>query len=217
MAFDSPTITALASGQLVIRDYLTIFGWNEDDDPITFGYWTGPDDVSTPVVAATDGSTVTRDFIGGGTFLSVPPLVDTIGLEAGEYELGLSQIHDAVQDMVRGNRIRIAVVEMHRGLLSTSTWSLVSTPFPRLLGRVDEASINTPEMGGEGGTDVVVVADAVDLGLTSPALKSHATQQLRAGDSIRQYGDVEVDVWWGMVRGTSDTSPGPAAPQTGIT
>lgn len=201
--YDSATIAALQSGALVLRDFLTVFGWDEDGDPITLGFWTGEDDVTVNVVSATTGSVVSRNFIGGGTLLEVPAIVDAIGIEARSIDLGLSQIHLAVQDMVRAYNIRVAVVEVHRGVFSPATWSLVSTPFPRFLGRMDSASVATPAVGGEGGITLTAVPDVIDLTRTNPALKSDETQRLRSDDRFRRHSDAAaaVEVWWGQAKG----------------
>ncbi|MEO9227442.1 MAG: hypothetical protein ABI216_00620 [Devosia sp.] len=203
--YDSATIAALQAGQLVLRDFLTIHGKDSGGDPVDFCFWTGEDDVVTNVVDARDGSTDSRNFIGGGTLLDVPPIVDAIGMEARSIEFGLSQIHAEVQDMVRGNNIRVAVVELHRGVYDPTTWALVSTPFPRFLGRVDGVSIDTAAVGGEGGIRLTAVGDSIDLTRTNPALKSDETQRLRSDDRFRRYSDSagDVEVWWGQARGTA--------------
>lgn len=200
---DSNTISALASGQLVLRDFLTIHGWDSDGDETDFCFWTGEDNVTTNVVSAIDGSTDSRSFIGGGTLLEVPPIVDAIGLEARSVEFGLNQLHTSVASMVRANNIRVAVIELHRGIYSPATWALVSTPFPRFLGRVDGLSIETPAVGGEGRIVLTAIGDTIDLTRTVPALKSDETQRLRDGDRFRRYADTAgaVEVWWGQARG----------------
>jgi hypothetical protein len=202
MAYDSETIAALQSGQLVLRDFLYIRGKDSGGDPAPFGFWTGADDVSVNVVSAIDGSTESRDFIGGGTLLDVPAIVDTIGLEARSIDFGLSQIHASVQDMVRANNIRVAVVELHRGVYDPDTWALVSTPFPRFLGRVDGAHIENAAIGGQGGITLTAMSNAIDLSRTNPALKSDETQRLRSGDRFRRYADTagDIDVFWGLAR-----------------
>lgn len=205
MAYDSPTITTLQSGQLVLRDFLYVRGKDSDGDPAPFGFWTGTDDVTTNVISATDGSTESRDFIGGGTLLDVPAIVDTIGLEARSVDFGLSQIHSAVADMIRGNNIRVAVVELHRGVYDPDTWTLVSTPFPRFLGRVDGAHVETAAIGGQGGITLSAMSNAIDLTRTNPALKSDETQRLRSDDRFRRYADTagDIQVFWGLARSTN--------------
>jgi hypothetical protein len=205
MTYDASTITALQSGQLVLRDFLTVGGRDGSNVAVTFNFWTGEDDVATSVVSAITGATGSRNYVGGGALLEVPPIVDAIGLEARSIEIGLNQILSSVQDMVRAYNIRVATVELHRGLFDPATWSLVSTPFPRFLGRVDAAPVNTPEVGGTGSITLTAIPDVIDLTRTNPALKSDETQKLRSGDRFRRYSDAAGDweTWWGQAKGKS--------------
>lgn len=203
--YDSATIAALQSGALVLQDFLTLHGWDGDGDPAEFDFWTGPDNVTVNVVSAVDGSTDSRNYIGGGSLLEVPPIVDGIGLEARVHEFTLNHLHASVADMIRGNTIRLAVAELQRGLRSAATGALVSTPFPRLLGRVDGATIETGAAGSEGRLRLSVVSDAIDLSRTNPALKSDEQQKLRGGDRFRRYADAAAawEVWWGQAKGNA--------------
>lgn len=206
MSYDSETIAALAAGRLVLRDLLTIEGWDGDDDPATFGFWTGEDDISVNVVSGTTGSTVSRNYIGGGSLLTVPPIIDSIGLDIRPVDFGLSHLHDDVLDMLNANRIRGGHAELHRVLLDPATWEAVSEAFPRFVGRVDEASRRDAAVGGEGGIVISCSPDLIDLTRTNPALKSDATQQaLHGGDRFRRYDNIgQVQVDWGRHRGGAD-------------
>lgn len=205
MSYDAETIAQLETGQLVLRDFLTVFGKN-GGTPVEINFWAGEDNVAANVVSAQDGSTDARNYIGGGTLRDVPPIVDAIGLEARSIEFGLSQIQSDVQDMVRAYNVRVAKVEFQRGLYDPATWSLVSTPFPRFLGRVDGASVETPEVGGEGAIRLTAASSNIDLTKTSPALKSDETQRLRSDDRVRRYSDTaaQIEVFWGLAKGSAD-------------
>lgn len=203
--YDAETIAALESGQLVLRDFLYIRGKDSGGSAANFGFWTGVDDIILNVVSAIDGSTESRSYVGGGTLLDVPQIVDTIGLEARSIDFGLSQLHPTVQDMLRANNIRVAVVEMHRGVYDPATWQLVSTPFPRFLGRVDGARLETAAIGGQGGITLTAISNAIDLTRSNPALKSDETQRLRSDDRFRRYADSagDIAVFWGLTRGAA--------------
>lgn len=210
MPFDSPTITALSAAGLVIVDFITITGKNGAGDPVEFDYWTGPDNVTTNVVSAVDGTTDSRNYIGGGVLGNVPAVVDGIGLEARQHTFGLSALHASVLDMVNANNIRTARVELQRGYRNPDTWALVSTPFPAFLGRVDGLSVDTGASGEDGQAvdttlSLMAVTDAIDLTRMNPALKSDEQQRIRSGDRIRRYADAagQYDVWWGQARGAS--------------
>ncbi len=189
----------------MIRDYLTIVAKDDDGDPVPFGFWTGADDV-TVTVPNLDGNTESRNFVGGGTLLEVPPVVDAVGLEIRTVTFGLSQIHANVALMVRGHTIRVARVELHRGELGADNGELVDDPELLFAGRVDAAKIEDAAIGGEGRTDIMAVGDVVDLTRTSPMLKSDESQKLRSGDRFRRYADTAaaVDVFWGQARGKAE-------------
>ena len=201
--YDANTIAALQAGQLVLRDFLTIFGKDGGGDPAEYCFWTGEDDVTTNVVSAIDGSTDSRNFVGGGTLIEVPPIIDAIGLEARSITVTLNQIHASVRDMVHGGRIRTATAEIHRGIKSPATFALVSTPYPPFLGQVDKADVKTPAVGGEGAIELTLIGDTIDLTRTVPSLKSDETQRLRSGDRFRRYADTAgaVEVAWGTAKG----------------
>src|SRR5690606_2010516 len=139
MSYDAPTIAALEGGSLVIREFLVVTGKTLGGASKVFAYWTGEDNVAQNVTNLA-GSTVSRDFVGGGTLLEVPELVDVVGIEARGVTLGMDHISKALgspMDMVYGNNIRVARVELYRGLFDPSTWNLVSEPHRIFAGRVD--------------------------------------------------------------------------------
>ena len=203
--FDAETLAALEGGALVLRDFLTVFGKELDGDARTFAFWTGEDNVTTNVVPAGGGSPVSRAFVGGGTLLDVPPIVDAIGLEARAVDFGLDHISDAAGgplDMIYGHNVRVARVEMHRGVFDPATWMLVSEPYLMLEGRVDGAEVTDAAADDEGSLRLSVMNSAIDLTRTSPAMESDEQQRLRDGDRFRRWGDTagQVETWWGQAK-----------------
>lgn len=209
--YDPTTITALASGALILRDFLTVNGWTLGGEAAVFGYWTGEDNVAVNVVPAGAVTPVSRNFLGGATLLDVPAIVDAIGLEARSVTFGLDHISKAVgspMDMVFGHNVRVARVELHRGVFDPETWNLVADPHLLFAGRVDGASVDDAAAGGEGGLSLNAIGDAIDLTRTSPAMESDEQQRLRDGDRFRRWGDTagQIDRWWGTVRGSAETT-----------
>lgn len=205
MPYDVDTVTALASGALVIRDFLTVLGKTLGGSAATFCFWTGEDNVAVNVPSAEDGTLQSRNFVGGGTLLEVPPFADAVGLEVRSYTLGLDHISDAAgspMDMVFGHNIRVARVEMHRGSFDPNTGHLVADPILIFSGRVDGASVDNAAAGGEGGLSLEVVSAAVDLTKINPAMESDEQQRRRSGDRFRRYGDTaaQIETWWGQAR-----------------
>lgn len=206
MAYDSATITALGSGEIVVRDLLVVQGKTLAGAAATFAYWTGEDNVAVNVIPAGDTTAVSRNFLGGATLLAVPDIIDAIGLEARSVNFGLDHISSAAgspMDMVYGNNVRVAKVELHRALFDPSTWNLVSTPHLLFAGRVDGASVDDAAAGGEGGLSVEAISNAIDLTKTNPAMESDEQLKLRSGDRFRRHGDTagQVETWWGQAQG----------------
>lgn len=204
--YDVETIDALASGQIVVRDFFTVSGKTLGGAAAQFAYWTGEDNVAVNVVPAGGGSIVSRNFVGGGTLLEVPAVVDAIGIEARSITIGLDHISKAVgspMDMVYGNNVRVARVELHRGLFDPATWNLVSAPHLIFAGRIDQPSIDDAAAGGEGSLSLSVISSAIDLTKTNPAMESDE-QQKRRGDRFRRWGDsaATVETWWGQAKGS---------------
>lgn len=205
MTYDAETIAALASGGVVFRDLLTVQGKTLGGAAATFAYWTGEDDVAVNVVPAGAETPVSRNFVGGGTLIEVPPIVDAIGIEARSVAFGLDHISTAAGgplDMVFGNNVRVARVELHRALFDPATWNLVTTPHLLFAGRVDGASVDDAAAEGQGGLSLEVISSAIDLTRTNPAMESDEQQKLRSGDRFRRHGDTagQVETWWGMAK-----------------
>jgi hypothetical protein len=208
MSYDVDTIAALESGAIVLRDILTVKGKTLGGSAAEFVYWTGEDNVAVNVVPAGETTPMSRNAVGGGTLLDVPVIVDAIGLEARSISFGLDHISDAVgspMDMVYGNNVRVARVELHRALFDPETWNLVSTPHLLFAGRVDGAAVDDAAAGGEGGLSLEAISSAIDLTRTNPAMESDEQQRRRSGDRFRRYGDTagQVQTWWGQARDAS--------------
>lgn len=205
MSYDSDTLAALASGALVIRDVLTVKGKDLAGDPETFVYWTGEDNIAINLPPADGGSLESRNAVGGGTLLEVPPIVDAIGVEARGVSFGLdhiSTVSGSPMDMVFGNNIRVARVEFHRAYFGADTWELVANPILLFEGRVDGASVEDAPAGGTGGLTLDAMSGAIDLTKPNPAMESDEQQRLRSDDRYRRYGDTaaQVESWWGQAQ-----------------
>lgn len=205
MSYDVDTIAALESGQIVVRDILTVKGKTLGGSVAEFVYWTGEDNIAVNVVPAGETTPVSRNAVGGATLLGVPAIVDAIGLEARSVAFGLDHISSAAgspMDMVYGNNVRVARVELHRALFDPATWNLVSTPHILFAGRVDGAAVDDAAAGGEGGLSLEAISSAIDLTRTNPAMESDEQQRRRDGDRFRRFGDTagQVSTWWGQAK-----------------
>lgn len=191
----------------MLRDFLVVDGKTMGGAPQTFAYWTGEDNVATNVVPPGQSLPASRSFLGGGTLLSAPEIVDVIGLEAHTVTFGFDHTGTAdgsPMDMVYGHNVRIAPVAFYSGVFDPATWHQIDNPVLLFSGRVDGASVNDAEAGGEGGLTLDAVSAAIELTVTNPAVKSQAQQALRQGDEFRKWGDTagNLERWWGQVKGT---------------
>lgn len=186
-----------------IYDFLFIEGLDIEGDPDSWGIWTGSDNVTLNVISGTTGSAVSRSFVGGGTLLKVPQIVDSIGLETKPINFELSQVNSYVRDMVFGANIRRARVTLNRGTRTPETGAWAATPPVLWMGRVDVVDGKMGAAGGEGNIVLSCRPDTIDLHVSSPVMKSdESTQKLFGGDRFRRY-DVAgvVRRRWGMVKG----------------
>ncbi|KRA42089.1 hypothetical protein [Devosia sp. Root635] len=208
MPYDVDTVTALASGAIVVRDILTVAGKTLGGSPAEWAFWTGEDNVAVNLLPLGETTPVSRNVVGGGTLLNVPAIVDAIGIEARSVAFGLDHITDAAggpMDMVYGNNVRVARVEMHRALFDPATWNLVATPVLIFAGRVDGAAVDDAAAGGEGGLSLDAISSAIDLTRTNPAMESDEQQRRRDGDRFRKDSDTagQIERWWGQAKGNT--------------
>lgn len=203
---DVETSAALESGQLVMRYFWVAHGRTLAGVGKTLAYWTGEDNVAVNVVPVQGSAPVSWNFVGGGTLLAVPDIVDTIGLEARSSTYGFNHLDTTVgspMDMIFGNDFRVARVELYRGVFDPQTWQLVSNPYLMHAGRVDGPEVNDAAIDGEGALQIPVVDSAIDLTMTNTAMSSDEQQKLRSNDRFRRWSDTAADVpyWWGMEKG----------------
>lgn len=188
----------------VFEDFLFIEGLDLAGDPDSWGIWTGPDNITINVISGTTGSAVSRSFVGGGTLLKVPQIVDGIGLETRAVDFEVSQVLTTTRDMVFGANIRRARVTMNRGRRNPATHAWVAEPEVLFVGRVDTADGQMGAAGSEGRIVISCRPDTIDLNVGNPAMKSdESTQKLFGGDRFRRYDVAQiVPRRWGMVKGT---------------
>jgi hypothetical protein len=188
----------------IFEDFLFIEGLDSAGDPDSWGLWTGPDNITLSVISGTTGSAVSRSFVGGGTLLKVPQIVDGIGLETRPIDFEVSQVSTYVRDMVFGANIRRARVTLNRGRRSPTTHLFMADPPVRFVGRVDTADGVMGPAGGEGSIVISCRPDIIDLNVSNPAMKSdESTQELFGGDRFRRYDVAQIVARrWGGVQGT---------------
>lgn len=154
-------------------------------DAQPMGLWSGDDDIAINVEAPS-GGVVSRTYFGGCN-LSVEGIQYVADLTDQPVTVGLSQIADAAQQLVRGFDLRLGYVEVH-----ATTWTggaLTSVPQLEYVGIVDEGPISTPAIGGDGGIALTIRSELMSmLTAINPAKSSDAHQKRRLStDRFSEY------------------------------
>ncbi|WP_457662096.1 hypothetical protein [Sinorhizobium medicae] len=162
--------------------------------PESVGVWSDHEDANITVLSGITGLPETRLYHGAGALLEVSEIPRVSDLTIQTVTIGLSQIANVSQQLVREYDVRLAKVEIHQVLLDPKSGQLVSVEAPVFLGEVDGAPITTPAVGGEGSIELKVISDAISmLTRTNPRKSSYEAQKRRQGDE------------WGLYSGTVAT------------
>lgn len=200
---DAQTDAALRSRRGVApRNFVWVEARNRATNGIeTMGLWDGDDTVTLTVIDGRTRLPVERVYQGIGGNLRVDSIPLSTDLNIRTVKVGLSQISNAVQLLVRGFETRGAPIEIHRGLLSLETMLLVAPPIPRFVGTIDGNPIDTPAANSEGGVQVSCVSIARKLTFKNPAKRSDEYQRTRQGDRCRRHNGVAgswvANISWG--------------------
>lgn len=188
-----------------LYDFLWIEGLTLAGDPDNWGIWTGPDNITVDVISGTSFTSVSRSFVGGGTLLKVPQIVDGIGLQTQAVDFEVSQIDAYTRDHVFGARIRGARITFNRGRRNPATYAWLADPEVMFVGRVDRVPGQIGAAGGEGNIVISCRPDTIDLNVSNPSMKSdESTQEMFGGDRFRRYDVAQlVGRRWGMVKAPS--------------
>ncbi len=168
--------------------------------PAGIGLWTGDEDINVTLISGITGQEVMRTYYGARN-LVIPAIPRVSDMTIQTITVTMSQIADAVQQLIRGYDVRLAKAEIHDGLLDPVTRQLVSPPELSFLGEVDGAPIETPAVGGQGKASLKLVSDAISmLARKNPRKSSYEGQRRRAGDEWGLYAST-VATWkipWGQ-------------------
>jgi hypothetical protein len=203
---DTATADALAAAPdsgIVPRQFVWITAKDRTTgDAVSMGFWNGLDSVTLNVIDGQTGNEVSRTYIGGGTLLSIGSIPLAIGLDVRSFSVVLSQINPDVADAVRDNDPRLAPIEIHRGLLDTTSRLLIAAPRLHSRGKVDTVQFQTPKPGSEGGITLSCTSISSELTRVNPAKRSDEHSKLRSGDRFYRYAGVagSWNFWWGEQR-----------------
>lgn len=202
-SLDSAEITALQQPVIDSRNFVWFTVKDRDTgDPAYAGFWSDAGPFTGNVKDALTGSTVSRTFAGAG-LVSVGSIPRTVGLAVRRVEVVLSAIDATAEEAFRTYDMRLAPVQIYRGLFTPGTFNLVAPAKPVFVGFVDTAPVITPAEGGAARVNVSISSHTVELTRKNPDVRSHESQQRRAaGDDfykdVNTVGDWEVP--WGENR-----------------
>lgn len=154
----------------------------------TMGLWSGDEDI-TINVQTPEGGLASRTYLGGCN-LMVDGVQYVMDLTDNALSIGMSQIADATQQLVRGYETRLAPCEVHATTLTGGAFT--SDPQLIWIGIVDELQIATPEVGGDGNIGFQVRSEIMSqLTATNPAKSSNVHQKRRlSSDRFCEYASL---------------------------
>jgi hypothetical protein len=210
---DPDVQSALEARSLVARDFLWFVARDRDTlAPVSEGTWSDVGDITAQVINPDTGLAEDRVFYGSGTLIQCDdvPLVSNMTVQ--NMTVRMSQIHEAVEQLVRDYDVKQARVELYRGLFDPATRKMVAPAFCRFVGFVDSVVINTPSENEDGSVVLTCTSHTQEITRSNPDTRSHASQVLRsATDNF--FVDASVvgtwEHWWGKKKGPVQTNQKP--------
>lgn len=195
--------SALEQRNVTMRDFI----WLEPRDRVTggiiqYGMWSDLGWINAEVINPRSGLTVSRSFEGVGGLISVSQVPMTSNLTVQTVSIQASQIANT-NDLLRGYDLKQARVEIYRGLFHAASLVQLAPAFARFVGYIDEANVNTPAEGGEGGIDLTAVSHSQEMSRYNPATRSDAYTRKRNPDDSFSRHAASVGTWelkWGPAR-----------------
>lgn len=187
-------------------DFVHIIAKDGAGDLVPFGFTTFGTNITTNVIDGDTGDTVSHDYYGdNGPLMDMDPVPLKIGMEIDTTQVVLNILHPVVETMYRGNDIRGAAVQFHRGYLDLDSGLLKAPPRIRRLGFVNRAGEQMAAAGQTSKLTLKVVSVARELTITSQLKWSDASQSLRSGDRMCRYvgNTALVPFWWGEESGSN--------------
>ncbi|NTG48964.1 hypothetical protein G6M04_16425 [Agrobacterium rhizogenes] len=201
---------ALQAQRLVARDFLWIKAKTLDTGaPFEYGFWSDVGNVATQVLNPNTGLPETRNFEGSGSLIQISdiPLVSNLSIQ--NVTITMSQLDEAVANIVRGYDMKQAGVEVYRGMFDPITRQMVDPAFSRFIGYVDDLNIVTPKEGEAGSITLTCAPNTQETTRSNPDTRSHDSQVLRSAtdDFFRDATTVgDWEFFWGRKAGKIDTA-----------
>lgn len=150
------------------------------------GFWSGDEDLTLQITPPGETSAQARLYVGGCN-LSVDDIRYVADLTDNPVSVSLSQIADAVQELVRTHDVRLAECEIHATAMDGGRF--ISDPQLEWVGVVDDAPLATPSIGSDGAVTLSVRSEIMhQLTARNPAKSSDQHQKRRsATDAFCEY------------------------------
>jgi hypothetical protein len=197
-------LAALASGSCMPRDFIWLVARDRTTGaPVADGQWSGLGTIEAAVLNPDTGDADTRTFYGSGTLTQVSGISLVSVIQVQTATIHMAQVHDRVNELLRGYDCKQARVEIYRGLFSPETGNLITPAFCRFVGFVNEAPVFTPPQNRDGGrVELRCTSHTQELLRASAELRSDESQQRRfPGDRFFQH--VHVVAHWEHFQGKS--------------
>jgi hypothetical protein len=194
-------LAAIVRRTVVARDLIWITAKDRATAaPAPFGFWSDAGDVSFLVRDALTGTNFTRSFTGGA-IISIDDIENVADLTVRTVNIELSGVSAAVEQMYRGNDVRLAPVQIYRLFINPETGVPEAAAKPRFVGIVDEAVENIAGEGQPTKLTLTCASQSRELSRSNPDVRSHESQLARAsGDDF--YKDTAAvadwDIAWGQ-------------------
>lgn len=202
----SGVLAALEARALVARDFIWIIARDRSSPPaeVTDGYWSGLGNITADVIDPETGSTASRSFDGAGGLISVSdiPMVSNVSVQ--NVTVSMSQVADAVNDLIRTYDCKQAKIQIFRGLFDPETRDLVDAAQPRFVGFIDRIEVNTPAEGGDGSVVMTCASHTQEMTRSNSDTRSDAQQKLRdaTDDFLSDAATIgEWELAWGRAAG----------------
>lgn len=193
---DSNELALLAGRQGHVSHWLVYF-WarNRSTDALEqAGFWTG-DDHQTFTIRGQS-----RDYIGAGAVLDVPPVRQEVGLQVQHHTVSMT-VTPALEQAIKTYDPSLQPAEIHRATFDPATMTLIAEPELIFAGTVDGTPMDDGGIGGSNVISVRIASKVRQLTKTLPIYKSDAALRARApADGFRQnVGEAALwEVPWGQ-------------------
>lgn len=217
----SANLALLQAGKFVARDFLWIKAREfVTGVPFSYGFWSDVGDVQAQVLNPDTGLANTRNFEGSGSLIQISDIPETASIAVRNVTITMSQLDEAVANIVRGYDLKQAGIEIYRGMFNTDTRQMQgdAPAFCRFVGFVDTVDITTPKENEVGAITLTCASHTQEMTRGNPDTRSNDSQKKRsATDNFFQ--DVttvgETEFFWGAKQGKITTSA-PSRIATGV-